>query len=201
MTRKLVVLSLLCIGLILPALASAFLMLQLTLPQMTALSEKVFIGKCFSIRKSQDRDGQPIQWVTFAVEEMLKGEPADQITFKQLGDSSSQDNVIIAGEHVHVPRYVEGEEAIIFLSEEGNNHFTAPVGLYQGKFQITTSKTGEKLVLNGMNNQGLFVGWNKNQKLKGMTLSGAESKLMRTKEGGLPLEGFATLVKKLAATE
>ncbi len=189
------------VSLVVPTLASAFLMLQLTLPQMTALSEKVFIGKCLSIKKSQDRDGQPIQWVTFAVEEMLKGEPADQITFKQLGNSSSQDNVILAGEHVHVPRYVEGEEAIIFLSEEGNNHFTAPVGLYQGKFQVTTSKTGEKLVLNGMNNQGLFVGWNKNQKLKGMTLSAAENKLMRAKEGGLPLEGFATLVKKLATAE
>jgi hypothetical protein len=188
--------------------ASAFglTVLQLNLEQLTALAEKVFVGKCLSVESRTDSSGRPVQYVTFEVIEMLKGEPAAKVTFKQLGLSSpqekdlSEEGITVQGVFREMPRYEAGEEALIFLSAESRLGFTAPVGLYQGKFRIDTDPSGTKSVVNGIGNRGLFIGWRKSPKFKSMTLTGSEKNLLNAGEGELPYPEFISLVKKLVAS-
>lgn len=180
--------------------------LQLNLEQLTALAEKVFVGKCVSVESRTDSSGRPVQYVTFEVIEMLKGDPASKVTFKQLGSSSPEEQdlstggIDVQGVFREMPRYEAGEEAVVFLSAESRLGLTAPVGLYQGKFQIETDSSGQKSVVNGIGNRGLFIGWRKSPKFKSMTLTGSEKSLLNTTGGDLPYVEFISLVKKLTAS-
>lgn len=202
MKRKILFLSI--ISLLLAGEASALTVLQLNLEQLTALAEKIFVGKCLSVKSETDEAGRPVQYITFEVSEMLKGEPAETITFKQIGYSLSEETnlegITVQGVFQEVPRYEAGEEAVIFLSGESRLGFTAPVGLWQGKFLVKSADSGEKKVVNGMENRGLFVGWNKSPKFKSMAISSREKALLKVNGGQLPYSDFISLVKKLAAS-
>lgn len=163
--------------------------LQLNLEQITALAEKVFVGRCVSVKEGKDPSGRLVQWVTFEVDEMLKGEEADRITFKQLASDGPQ--------MAELPGYREGEAAIIFLSEESRLGFTAPIGLAQGKFEVKEGTQG-KTVVNGLGNRGLFIHWKKSPRYKSMVLSSSEKKLVSSKAGAVPYDDFVSVVRKLS---
>ena len=57
------------------------------------------------------------------------------------GDAVDGKSLYIPG----VPRLVPGEDAILFLSEEGAHGFSMPIGLAQGKFRVVLDKqTGQR---------------------------------------------------------
>lgn len=182
--------------------AFSLTVLQLNLEQLTALSEKVFIGRCASVIQEKDSSGRPVQVITYDVEEMLKGEPAARVTFRQLGladegsDLQGLGGVTTVGVFRELPRYTAGEEAVVFLSEESRLGLTAPVGLMQGKFDVKAAD-GIKTVINGAGNRGLFIGWKGSPKFKSLSLTAKEKGLVKQNGGALPLDGFVSLVKKL----
>ena len=172
--------------------------LQLNLEQLTALSEKVFSGRCLSVTPKTDSGDRSVEEVTFEVEEMIKGEPADKIMFKQLSSSALKSTSGGQGLASNLPQYKVGEEAVVFLSADGPLGLTAPVGLFQGKFKVTVSKNGEKRLVNGMGNHGLFLGSSRSPRIKAMTLSSQEKALLKGQADALPYDPFVSLVKKLA---
>lgn len=184
--------------------ASALTVLQLNLEQLTSLSEKVFVGRCVGVEADGEFKGHKVQKVTFEVIDMLKGEPSKTVTFHQLGivdggeDLGMKEGVKIQGLERDLPQYQVGEEAIVFLSAAGGSGITAPVGLAQGKFAVTTHG-GVKSVANGVGNRGLFIGADKSPRMKAMSLSPADRKMMAVNGGDLPYSDFVSLVKKLAA--
>ncbi len=176
--------------------------LQLNLEQMTALSEKVFAGKCVGVQERKDKAGRPVQYVTFKVLEMLKGEPVSQVTFKQLGYKAPplDRDTAVQGFFREMPTYSEGEEAVLFLSAEGKLGFTAPIGIYQGKFDVVNQQ-GQKMVVNGAGNAGLFMGIKKSPRFKSLSLTSSEKNLLNTSAQEIPYENFISMVKKIAASE
>jgi hypothetical protein len=187
--------------------AWALTVLQLNLEQLTGLSEKVFVGRCVDVQQEKDAKGRNVQKVTFDVIEMLKGDPEAQVTFLQLGlvdgtagapGLSLPSDVRVQSLDRDLPHYEVGEESVVFLSAPGGSGLTSPVGLEQGKFAVQ-SEDGSKTVVNGAGNRGLFIGANKSLKIKSLTLTSADQKLMKTNGGPLPYDTFVSLVKKLAA--
>lgn len=192
-----------------PSDASAQMVVDLNLEQMTALSDQVFTGKCAKISKSTDSSWHSIQEVTFDVEEVLKGDPVPTVTFKQLVSGAKEirgtqgERVVVQGLFHELPTYRVGEESIIFLSAaDPGSGLTAPIGLAQGKFKVTNSSQG-KLVVNGHNNKALFPSYStqKNTLLQTLSLSSSESLLLDTTQGELPYTAFASMVKKLAEAQ
>lgn len=186
------------------ASSHAQMVLQLNLEQLTALSERVFVGKCISVKDMQDEGGRLVQEVTFNVDETLKGPASEQVTFRQLASASSVPQVVsrpgtmtIQGLFQSLPTYVVGEETVVFLSAESRLGLTAPVGLLQGKFNVE-SKADSKVVVNGSGNRGLFINWDKSPKLKSMSFSDQRQKLFKSKTGPVPYADFVTIVKSLA---
>ncbi len=183
--------------------AHAVMIAQLTLPQLIAFSEKIFSGKCVSVTEETDSAGRTIQVVTFEVHEMIKGEKADRITFRQMSPDTNvrqEGPVTVVGIEDYVaefPRYVVGEEALIFLGEASSIGLSAPVGLSQGKFQVIQKETGEKTLLNGKKNLGLFQGAKNGGVMKSMSLNPQEKKLLNVNGGELSYPDFVSVVKKI----
>lgn len=183
--------------------ASTMTVLQLNVEQLTALAEKVFAGRCLSVEAQKDSSGRMVQEVTFEVTEMIKGESTDKITFRQIVPPAEEErvgsDVTVRGLFRELPQYEVGEEALIFLSKEGYSGLTAPVGLHQGKFKVETEGSGQKQIVNGMGNRGLFIGWQKSSHLKAMTLNSQEKSLLKISGGEVPYSEFVSIVKKLVA--
>jgi len=202
MKRKIIFFVL--VGLLATPLASALTVLQLNLQQLIGLADRVFVGKCLSVKFDTDGGGRPVQYVTYQVEDLIKGPASDRVTFKQLGASDDQmqrqeGDLTVVSVFRELPRYQAGEESIIFLSEEGSLGLTAPIGLQQGKFAVATDASGQKTVANGMGNHGLFMGLSQSPKVKAMALSNSDKKLMKQNGGDLVYDDFVSLVKRLAA--
>lgn len=185
------------------ASSSALSVLQLNLEQLTALADRIFVGKCSSVVDSYDREGRPIQIVTYDVEEVLKGSPARRITFRQLRPNMeevmrSDGSTATVQRVMHdLPSYQPGEEAVVFLSDEGPLGLTAPIGLQQGKFTIRQKSSETKTVVNGIGNRGLFLGWRRSPRFKSMEMTNAEKMMLSQPAGEMPFSSFTSLVKKL----
>ncbi len=188
--------------LLMPGVGVALTVLQLNLEQLYGLSEKVFLGRCLSVRPETDAAGRRIDEVTFEVTSMLKGAPEKTVVFRQL---SGQGNDFLGGIggsalSAGLPHYEVGEEAVIFLSAEGEIGLTAPVGLYQGKFNVAETAVGVKSVRNGLNNRGLFTAWRKSPKLKSMQQSPGVRELLQRNGGDIRLEDFLSIVHGLSSS-
>jgi hypothetical protein len=83
--------------------------------------------------------------VTLRVEEYLKGNLGDEVTFKVPGGQMGPYRSFMVG----APTFVEGDEVVVFLNAQGP---TIPwiSGLNQGVFRVAENTTGVKMVLPGI---------------------------------------------------
>lgn len=187
--------------LILPAIAWGFLVLRLNLEQLTQFASRIVVGRCLEVVEEKDAEGRSVDRITLEVRQTLKGTPEKRLIFRQIKMLASTQGTEVTKTTVlsDLPTYQVGEEMVLFLSE-GESGLSAPVGLLQGKFLIEKNQSGKKMVLNGTDNRGLFLGLAEEGKLKSLKLSTGEQKLMTTstEAAPLPYADFVTLVKKLS---
>jgi hypothetical protein len=88
--------------------------------------------------------------VVLSVQDVLKGTARQTFTFRQF-IWDLRDRADFAG-------YRKGEELLLFLNPTTDAGFTSPVGLTQGRFRVLRGATGEPMVVNGVNNNGLLQG-------------------------------------------
>ena len=130
-----------------PLQAGATTVLPVSLQQMSATAEFIFLGKVISNdTRIDDMSGQIATFTTFEVLQAVKGKPGTTHTIKQIGGQlpGSDYHLIIKG----VPRFYLGKEYIVFLPEQSSLGFSSPIGLSQGKFDVL-EKTEGKVVSNG----------------------------------------------------
>ena len=85
---------------------------------------------------------------------MLRGTPAEQVTVKQFGYSSSHGPGRRAGNVARIagmPEYLPEQTYLIFLGPRSFLGFSAPIGLYQGAFWINDAKQA----VNALGNRNL----------------------------------------------
>ena len=93
--------------------------------------------------------------VRMSVSKTLKGSAARELTFRQfVWDVRDRYNRL---------GYLPGAEELILLGPNSQYGLTAPIGLEQGRFHLSTDATGRKVAVNGRNNVGLFTTTNKGQ--------------------------------------
>jgi hypothetical protein len=129
----------------LPPPAHASRVRPVNLEQMTARAGRIVQGECTAVEVERDTELQcDVASVTLRVEQTLKGDTAETLTFRMLAGRAE------------LPAFAEGERVILFLYHESRSGLTSPIGLGQGKFTIVTDKQGGKLALNGFGNTTLF---------------------------------------------
>jgi len=131
----------------LPAAATS--MLPISLEQLSTRADLIFYGKIISNEVKKDtQSGQIATFTNFKIINLIKGNAGNTHTIKQLGgfDKSSNTRLMIRG----VPKFIVGEEYVVFLPKKSSLGFCSPLGLHQGSFPVSTEKN-EKVIGNGRN--------------------------------------------------
>ncbi len=147
--------------------------LRFNLEEMTVTADRVFVGRCVSVKETREVIAQglmPVTIYTFEVERSLKGSVPRRLTFRQLGhvphrslgkggDITMHGETVTPETYIHgMSEYAVGDRMVLFLIPNYmNGTVTYPVGLYQGAFHISSVAPGQELVRNSINNLGLFT--------------------------------------------
>jgi len=129
----------------LPAAATS--LLPLSLEQLATRADLIFYGKVISNEVKKDaQSGQIATFTEFEVIDQIKGNAGSRHTIKQIGgfDKNSNTRLMVRG----VPKFIDGEEYVVFLPKKSSLGFCSPLGLHQGSFPVMT-ENNEKLISNG----------------------------------------------------
>ena len=101
--------------------------------------------------------------VTMNVEETLKGQSAKSVQFRQyIWDMRDQ---------LDAAQYRKNEELVLLLGPLSQYGLRSPVGLDQGRFQVTRDASGRATAANGRGNLRLFEGTEERSQARGIRLS------------------------------
>jgi len=130
------------IGLGIAGSAAAATVRPILLDEIIDSSAVAFHGTCIANRVELDPVSNFIvTYSTFAVRDVIKGAPAATHVIKQIGGTmpGGESGMIVRG----VPKFVVGEEYVLFLAGISSMGFSSPVGLAQGRFAVQEGKAGK----------------------------------------------------------
>lgn len=127
-------------ALLCPAFLGAATVRQMSLKEIVETADRVFVGTCIDVRSLRDGYGLPATFVTFSVQEGIKGNLGKIITIKVIGGGGGL--LRIEG----MPAFHEGEEVLLALYPNSQYGFTSPVGLQQGKWTVVEKTAGKKML-------------------------------------------------------
>lgn len=144
--------------------------------------------------KVEPHPDYPALWtvlVTVRVEETLKGSAGSTYTFRQfIWDPRDREDA--AG-------YRSGRDLLLLLVSPSARGLSGPVGLEQGRFQISSDPSGNLYAANGRNNLGLFRGIAARAGAKGLPLTPRAAALASTEpRGPVAWSDLRDLIRQLA---
>jgi hypothetical protein len=140
-----------------------------SLEQITQQADLIVQGSIVSVKVEPHPQFHNLRTVlvTFAVEDALKGKAGKTLQFRQF-IWDSRDRGDSAG-------YRKGQQLLLMLNRPSEYGLTSPVGLEQGRFEISRDATGNLIAVNGRGNAGLLAPAAPQNQAKASTASGAES--------------------------
>ncbi len=132
----------------------------MNLEDLVGDSQRIFSAVCQSVSSGFDDNKLPYTSYSFLVTDSILGVTNQQVVeIKQFGlaEPIQLDNGVtqlsrIAG----MPRYVPGQEYLLFLNRESRLGFSSPIGLLQGAFRVQGRGTS-RTVVNGIRNANLLI--------------------------------------------
>jgi hypothetical protein len=113
-----------------------------TLPELTAGSDLIFVGRCEAVTPHWNGDRSLIlTGYRFRVMRVLKGTPGATITLDELGGIVNGVGMNVSG----IPRYSVGEEALVFAHRTELGRWET-YGALQGKFRVERDAQGRPWV-------------------------------------------------------
>lgn len=118
--------------------------LSLNFEQLSSHSEVIFYGRCISNQVEQDPETKLIvTFTTFEILTPVKGTQGLTHTIKQLGGDLAESN--IQTKWPAIPKFIIGNEYVVFLPAVSSLGFSTPVGLEQGKFKVIADILGKQV--------------------------------------------------------
>jgi hypothetical protein len=132
------------------------LAVSMNLEEMTARADRIFVGECVSAEARFAPIGGanlPVTLYTFAVDEMIRGEPSETVSFRQCGHPPIEGERGLEG----LAQFVPGERYLLLLAPaDSPKDLTTTIGLDQGAFRFMQDEQGRRVLLNGRANAGLL---------------------------------------------
>lgn len=170
------------------------------LAEMTARAGRIVYGQVSEVRDGVHPQNArlAVTFIKVRVTETLKGADARELSFMQFGNSTQQ-------YAVHLPKYIVGEEIVLFLYPESKLGFTSPIGEGQGKFLVRNDvRSGKRLLQNEQLNRTLFAGLDSTKLNAKLALSRSERELVSLPESeasrGVEFSAFRSIVRKMTTT-
>jgi hypothetical protein len=173
--------------LIAPDTACAQRTIPLNIEGLVRESAQIFAARVVDVSTGvrDEETGLMVTRITFAVQESFYGTPGSVVTMKQYGGEADGFSFYPAG----LPRYRVGEEVIVMLHGPSDIGFQSPVGMEQGKFNISVdAKSGRRLVSNSLQNENLLTNLRHPEKVK-------KKALLKKSPGPIEYADFASMLR------
>jgi hypothetical protein len=115
-----------------------------TFDQLVNDAELIFEGTVTEARSEWTGQGgqrEIMTYVTFAIEDAIKGAPGKSYTIRMLGGTMDGETREVAD----APRFKAGDRDIIFVEHNGTQ-FVPLVGIMHGRFHVQTDAKGQEVV-------------------------------------------------------
>ena len=133
----------LCAGLALAGVR-ATTVIPPTFDQLVSDAELIFEGTVINTRSQWAGEGAErtiVTYVTFNVEEAIKGGPGKSYTIRMLGGTIDGETAEVAD----APRFKTGDRDILFVEHNGSQ-FVPLVGIMHGRFHVQEDAGGREIV-------------------------------------------------------
>jgi hypothetical protein len=164
------------------------------LAELVKQSEVVLFGEVMDARVEPHPDfpKSTTVLITLRVREVLKGKAADEFTFRQYVFDPREAQARLG--------YKKGEAVVLMLHGNSRLGLTSPVAMDQGRFRVFTDSGGNMMVVNGLQNAGLFRNVRTTMPaLESQVGAPARQLLQQHSSGPIPYDQFREIVRNLAA--
>lgn len=117
-----------------------------TFDELVNQAEVIFQGKVTDVRSMWAGEGGQrhiVSYVTFAIEDGLKGNLGQSYTIRMLGGTVDGETMQVSD----APRFAVGDKDILFVQNNGSQ-FIPLVGIMHGRFHVQREQSGRESVLN-----------------------------------------------------
>lgn len=117
-----------------------------TFDELVNQAEVIFQGKVTDVRSMWAGEGGQrhiVSYVTFAIEDGLKGNLGQSYTIRMLGGTVDGETMEVSD----APRFAVGDKDILFVQNNGSQ-FIPLVGIMHGRFHVQREQSGRESVLN-----------------------------------------------------
>ena len=126
--------------------AQATTVIPPTFDELVAQAEVIFQGDVTDVKSQWVGEGAQrhiVSYVTFKVEDALKGTPGQSYTIRMLGGTVDGETMGVSD----APKFKVGDKDILFVQNNGNQ-FVPLVGIMHGRFHVKRNQAGQEVVSN-----------------------------------------------------
>ncbi len=158
----------------------------MNLADLVGHSQRIFSAVCQNVSSGFDENNLPYTSYSFLVTDSIHGVANQQVVvIKQFGlaEPIQLDNGLTQLTRIEgMPRYLPGQEYLLFLNQDSRLGFSSPIGLIQGAFRVRGEGTS-RTVVNGMRNANLLIDTRKSMQQRARE---RQQNLSRPAQVGLP---------------
>ena len=125
--------------------AQATTVIAPTFDELVDQAEVIFQGKVTDVKSMWAGEGGQrhiVSYVTFQIEESLKGNPGQSYTIRMLGGTVDGETMEVSD----APKFVVGDKDVLFVQNNGSQ-FIPLVGIMHGRFHVQRDRSGRDSVL------------------------------------------------------
>lgn len=159
-----------------------------TFDELVAQAEVIFEGTVTNVKAEWVGEGAErhiMTYVTFKVEDTIKGKPEQPYTMRMLGGTIDGETMAVSDS----PKFKAGDKDILFVQNNGSQ-FIPLVGIMHGRFRVKRDQSGREVVTT---NQG--------ESVKNVARLGKDQPASATEPDLTPDDFKAAVRNKLRATQ
>ena len=129
----------------LAAAASATTVIPPSFDELVTRAQIIFQGTVTDVRSAWTGEGAQrciVTFVTFKVEDAIKGNPGKEMTLRMLGGTVGTETMQVSD----APRFTAGDRDVLFVENNGRQ-FIPLVGIMHGRYRVYKDENGHELVL------------------------------------------------------
>lgn len=126
--------------------AQATTVIPPTFDELVSQAEVIFQGDVTDVKSQWVGEGAQrniVSYVTFKVEDALKGTPGQSYTIRMLGGTVDGETMGVSD----APKFKVGDKDILFVQNNGSQ-FVPLVGIMHGRFHVKRDQAGQEVVSN-----------------------------------------------------
>ncbi len=182
----------------------------MNLEDLVGHSQRIFSAVCQNVSSGFDENNLPYTSYSFLVTDGIHGVVTQQVVvIKQFGlaEPIQLENGVTQVSRIEgMPRYLPGQEYLLFLNQDSRLGFSSPIGLIQGAFRVQGRGTS-RTVVNGMRNANLLIDTRKSiqqrvrERQQNLSRSAPVALPDELVRGPVSYDNLTSLVRRLLAGE